>query len=105
MQTLKAILKRKSARGFKSDQISKQEPDAALNAACAVPVGHGDYDSLRLTVIQNRKLLNKISAAYSKSDIFYGVPTVIAVSSNKTEPINYSNAACAAQNCCQQLRI
>ena len=53
---------------------------------------------MRLTVIQNRELLDKISAAYSKSDIFYGAPTVIAVSSSELEPVNYSNAGCVAQN-------
>lgn len=98
MQTLEAILKRKSVRGFKPDQITEQELDTILNAGCAAPVGHGNYDSLRLTVIQNRELLNKISAAYSKSDIFYGAPTVIAISSNKTESIHYSNAGCIAEN-------
>ncbi len=98
MQTPETILKRKSVRDFKPDQISEKELDTILNAACAAPVGHGDYDSLRLTVIQNRELLNKISAAYSKSDIFYGAPTVIAVSSNSLESINYSNAGCVVQN-------
>ena len=98
MQTLEAILKRKSVRGFKSEQISEKDLDTILNAACAAPVGYGDYDPLKLTVIQNRELLNKISDAYSKSDIFYGAPTVIAISSNKLENVNYSNAGCVAQN-------
>ena len=96
MQTLEAILKRKSVRGFKPEQISEKDLDTILNAACAAPVGHGDYDSLRLTVIQNRKLLDEFSAA--NSDMFYGAPTVIAVSANKLEPINFSNAACVTQN-------
>ncbi len=98
MQTLETILKRKSIRNFKSEQISEKELDTILNAACAAPVGHGNYDSLRLTVIQNRELLNKISAVYSNSDIFYGAPTVISVSSNNLEAINYSNAGCVVQN-------
>ena len=98
MQTLETILKRKSVRKFKSEQISEKDLEFILNSACAAPVGHGDYDSLWLTVIQNRDILNKISSKCSNSDIFYGAPTVIVISSTETRPLNYANSGCVAQN-------
>jgi nitroreductase len=58
----------------------------------------GDYESLRLTVVQNCDLLNKISSSVSDSNIFYNAPTVIIISSNETNSINFSNAGCIAEN-------
>lgn len=106
METLKAILKRTSVRGYKSDQIPCENLDTILKSGCAAPVGYGDYDSLHMTLIQNSDLLNKISknaaTAMNKPDTdpLYGAPTLVLISSNgsKSPNIEYSNAACIIEN-------
>jgi nitroreductase len=107
METLKAIVVRRSTRGFKPDQISDHALDTILGAGCAAPVGMGDYKSLHLTVLQNQALLDEISkataGAFGKPDMdpFYGAPTVVIVSSTKNTKIpgiEYCNAACIIEN-------
>lgn len=102
METMQAIAARKSTRSFQPDQIPESALDAVLNAGCAAPVGMAAYETLHLTVVQDKTLIQKISnlASGGKSDIFYGAPTVIIISS-KAPPVpglNYSNAGCIAEN-------
>jgi nitroreductase len=86
-ETLVTIEKRKSTRGFKADQIPASALDAILKAGNEAPVGTGNFASLHFTVVQNADLLKKISEAATRgtpragTDIFYGAPTVIIVSS------------------------
>ena len=107
METLKAIAKRKSVRAFAPDQISEEALQTILAAGCAAPVGMGAYDTLHLTVIQNAALLKRISdaanAAYGRTeptDIFFGAPTAIVISSSPTRRhgSEFANASCVAQN-------
>jgi nitroreductase len=106
METMKAIAKRHSTRGFKPEQIPAAALGAILDAGCAAPVGMKAYDSMHLTVVQDRALLEKISAAAVKgspregTDIYYGAPAVIIISS-RPQPmpgIDYANAGCIAEN-------
>jgi nitroreductase len=76
-----------------------------LAAGCAAPVGMGQYDSLHLTVIQDKKLLKDISAGIAKAvnregDMLYGAPTVVLVSSRDgaMPGVEYANAACIIEN-------
>lgn len=105
METLKAIEMRKSTRSFKKDQISEKELEAILKAACAAPVGKGQYDTIRLTVVQNQDLIDKVSKAAGKvsgnpdAKPFYGAPTVIFVSSKASGVnIEHNNAGCIVEN-------
>ncbi len=107
METLKAIAMRRSTRAFKPEQISEQELDAVLKAGCAAPVGMGAYETVHLTVLQNRELMEEIAKAAAKAfgrpgmDPFYGAPTVVIVSSTKNRMvpnIEYANAACIIEN-------
>jgi len=107
METLKAIAMRRSTRAFKPDQISDEVLDTILGAGCAAPVGMRDYDSLHLTVLQNKELLDELSKATANffgrpdMDPLYGAPTVVIVSSTKNTKIpgiEYCNAACVIEN-------
>jgi nitroreductase len=106
METIKAMLRRRSTRGFKEDKVPENLVDAILKAGCAAPVGMGAYNSLHLTVATDKALLNKVSDAATKGteregqDIFYGANTVIIISSQKppVAGLDFSNAACVAQN-------
>jgi nitroreductase len=107
METLQAIAKRKSTRGFTQQQIPGEALETILDAGCAAPVGMRAYDSVHITVVQDAALLKKISGAASRGgpmaggDIYYGAPTVIIISA-KTPPavpgIEQANAACIAEN-------
>ncbi len=108
MNTLEAIYSRRSIRNFNGERITDGELDEILKAAYASPVGRAMYDTLSLTVIENKEMLAKWEKAmadtFGNPDMhpFYGAPTVILVSSVVSEcamsNVNYSNAAIIVQN-------
>lgn len=108
MNTLEALYSRKSIRNFNGENITEAECQEILKAAYASPVGRAMYDTLHLTVIRNRKLLQKwekhMAAVTGNPDLhpFYGAPTVILVSSvlpaSPMNNVNYSNAAIVVHN-------
>ena len=108
MNTLEILYSRKSIRNFNGESITEAELNELLKAAYAAPVGHALYDTLGLTVISNKELLEKwekhMATVTGKPDLhpFYGAPTVILVSSvMSAAPMNnvkYSNAAIVVHN-------
>lgn len=105
METMKAIARRKSTRSYKPDQITDEVLNTVLAAGCAAPVGMGKYNTLHLTVIQDKEMLKRISASAAKvlnseGDILYGAPTLVLVSSNdETFPgAEYANTGCILEN-------
>ena len=105
METLKAIVKRKSTRSYKQDQIPDNMLNTILAAGCAAPVGMGKYGSLHLTVIQDKTVLKNISASVSKmmnmeADMLYGAPTIVLISSHDVDipGIDYANVGCVLEN-------
>ncbi|MBC3887817.1 nitroreductase [Acetobacterium paludosum] len=108
METMKAIAKRKSSRVFKAQQITETELTTILQAANAAPVGMGQFESVKLTVIQNKALLEKIdeavAALFAKTGTHptYGAPTVILVSGAELKGpmsgVPYCNAAVIIEN-------
>lgn len=108
MKTLEAIAKRNSCRGFKADQISKAELEAIIQAGNAAPVGMGKYETLKLSVIQKKALINKIDAAgkefFAKVGVdaphpLYGAPTFIIVSGDTSDmEMTKCNASCIIEN-------
>ena len=108
MNMMETICRRKSVRSYTGENITTEELNTILKAANAAPVGMGKFDSMHLTVIRNKELLNRIEATtaemFGKPDIhpLYGAPTLILVSSRKPaqgmENVVFSNAAIMAQN-------
>lgn len=108
MNTMETICKRKSVRNYTGENITNEELSTILKAANASPVGMGQFDSLHLTVITNKELLNKIekvtAAMFGKPDMhpLYNAPTLILVSSKEPAPmmenVAYSNAAIMVHN-------
>ncbi len=109
METIQAIMSRKSTRAYKEEQISDKDLDTILQAGMTAPVGSGDYDSLHLTVVQNQSIFRKISDAVTelilkmtgkKMDKNFGAPTMIFVSSKPAmvSGLEYANAACVIEN-------
>ena len=103
MNTLDAILSRKSVRAFNSDPITDKELEVLLASAWASPIGRAQYDSLSLTVITNKNVISSWEALVGPdAHPFYGAGTVILVSSiinpAPSDNVNYSNAAIVVEN-------
>ena len=108
MDTLDALVSRKSIRRYKKEQIKENELTTILDAAGTAPVAMGSYGSVRLTVIQNKPFLQKMSEkvkeAYPKmptDDPLHGVPTLVVVSGDSHKGLpnaEYMNAACILEN-------
>lgn len=108
MNTLETIYSRKSIRNFSGEKITENELKEILKTAYAAPVGRAMYDTLGLTVIENKEVLAQWEKAMADAvgdpnmHPFYGAPTVILVSSvvgdGVMSNVNYSNAATVVQN-------
>ena len=108
MNTLETICRRKSVRSYTGEQITDAELNSILKAAQAAPVGNAKYDTVHLTVITSKALLEKIDKAAAEffgdptGHPLYGAPTLILVSS----PVNgtakdkspISNCSCIVEN-------
>lgn len=107
MELMQAIEKRRSTRDFSSKQVGEEDLKKILLAGCAAPVGNGEYNSIKLTVVRNADILKRMSSATAKVygdsrfDPFYGAPTVVVVSGipKASAPgLDYANAACVIEN-------
>ena len=105
MEFMETIRRRQACRAFQDTQLSGAQLDALLKDANAAPVGMGHYESVHLTVVQNKDLLEKLNvgAAFMGDPSLrptYDAPTVIIVSCDKAEPeeMNYCSAACVVEN-------
>jgi len=108
MNTLEAIAKRTSCRAYKAEQIKDEDLTKILQAANAAPVGMGKYETLKITVIQSRELLDKIDEEGKKffnnpamQHPLYGAPTLIMISgaaNNGDITMSLCNASCLIEN-------
>lgn len=108
MNTMETICSRKTIRSFTGENITEEEMRIIIKAANAAPVGMGAFETMHLTVITNKELLEKIDAAgakmFNKPDMhpLYGAPVLVLVSSSGVTPpmenVAFSNAAIMAHN-------
>ncbi|WP_334330467.1 nitroreductase family protein [Companilactobacillus sp. HBUAS59699] len=90
METLNMINSRKAIREY-SGQITDEQLNKILIAANAGPVGMGNYDDYRLTIIQDPQTLAKLSGIYD-------APTVIVVSAKNPSRMEYISSGAIAHN-------
>ncbi len=105
METLNAIRKRKSVRGYLPDPVPEDLLNTVLAAGCAAPVGMGRYGDLQITVITREDLRKTISEAVGKvfrsdGDMLYGAPVIVLLSAKEdvVPGINHTNAGCILEN-------
>lgn len=109
MNTLDTIFSRRTVRTYNGEQVTPEQLNTVLKAANAAPIGRKQYDTMHLTVIQNKALLTKIDNAcalmFGEPDMhpLYGAPTMILVSSILPDDmpsanVAFSNAAIVVQN-------
>ncbi len=101
MEFMQVIKKRKSIRRYKDTQINEEELKQILFAGCAAPISRKEYASIKITVVQDKAILQQISfTAKSPSDPLYGAPTLIIISTTKASVKNVEcfNVACIVEN-------
>ena len=85
-ESIKNLLERRSIRAYKKDLVPQETLDVILKAGEYSPSGMGQQSTL-MVVTQDPDLVAKLSRMNadvmgSKSDPFYGAPTVIIVFSD-----------------------
>ena len=109
MELLKVLKCRKSVRSY-TGAVSEQDVQDMLYAGAAAPVGRGKFETMHMTVVENKELLEKLdrNAAEFMGDLsrrpLYGAPRLILISSKIAEGgnclgnVQYSNAAIMAEH-------
>ncbi len=109
MEALEAIAKRYSCRKFNANPISEEDLQKILKAGMSAPAGMGAYNSLRITVIEDKAFLNEIGDAVSamvenvlgrKMNKNFGESALVLVSakSGNIPGIELTNAGCVLEN-------
>lgn len=107
MDTLTAIATRRSTRVYKPEQISDSQLQTVLAAGWASPVGHGAYDELYISVVQNPKILENFAEycgqafGNPKYNPFYGAPTLIVISAKPKDDgqmVYIADVGCILEN-------
>jgi len=99
---LQAIADRRSNRGYKPEQITQEQLDILLTAAQQAPSA-SNRQPWHFSVVQNREIVQEVNAEASKilgreGDIFYGAPTVIFLSCDRSTRWGLHDCAYAGQN-------
>ena len=101
-EIIKALLNRRSVRGFKAEQVKDEELGLVLEAGRYAPSGANQQSAL-FVVVQDKKtlaVLSKMNAkvAGMKGDPYYGAPTVILVLADKSAAAPVEDASLAIGN-------
>ena len=90
MEALEALYTRRSIRRYKKEQISREELDAVIKAGVCAASGKNGQSAIIVAVQdkETRDELSRLNAAVlgTKSDPFYGAPTVLVVLANANSP-------------------
>ncbi len=98
METFETMQKRISTRDFAARTVPQELVRKVVNAALYAPTGFKKFSELRLTVVQDPTLLQKIDRACRRvPDVspLHGAPVLVIVSaSTKDDALAHQNAAC-----------
>lgn len=104
MELKKALNNRKSIRSYTGKPITEAQLASILAAAYESPIGMGKYDSIHLTIVTNKELLDAIDKAGAKffgnpsMHPLYGAPMLIVVSSSDQGNVASANVAMIIEN-------
>ena len=101
-EALSCILKRRSVRAYRPEQISDTELEAILRAGLYAPTAMNRQSPIML-VIQDKETISMLSGMNAKvmgldTDPFYGAPTVIVVLADKNIPTYVQDASLVMGN-------
>jgi len=101
MDLQEVIAKRKSVRSYTGESLTEDQISKILTAANLSPVGMAKYDTLHITVVTDKAMLDAIDKAgadfFGNPDMhpLYGVPALFVVSSNVEGNVSSANCAIA----------
>ena len=86
-ETIENLIKRRSCRKYKKEQIKEEELNQILEAGTYAPTGKGKQSPIMI-VVQNKETIEKLWKINRKimgveTDPFYGAPTIIVVLADK----------------------
>jgi nitroreductase len=98
---LAAIADRRSNRGYKPEQLTKEQLDAIMTAAEQAPSAR-NAQPWHFTVVQDQAVVKEVNDEANlrlerTDDIFYGAPTVIFISSEGESKWSRLDSGIAAQ--------
>jgi nitroreductase len=101
-ETIKTLLKRRSIRKFKQEQIKEAELHAILEAGTYAPSGANQQSAL-FVVVQDKEVLKKLSAMNAavlgkEMDPYYNAPTVVLVFADRSKVTPVEDASLALGN-------
>jgi nitroreductase len=114
-EVLETLLKRRSVRAFRDEQIKKEELDAILGCALYAPSAN-NTQNWHFTVIQDKAMIEKVNgwildgmnssgdpkiqsvAKSTKASVFRNAPCVVIVSTEKGDRFGVINISAATQN-------
>ena len=99
---LQAIAERRSNRGYKPDQITQVQLDILLTAAQQAPSA-SNRQPWHFTVVQNQEIIREVNEETCRirereGDVFYGAPTTIFLSCDRSSRWGLHDCAYAVQN-------
>ncbi len=104
MQFQEVLRQRVSTRDFVQKPVPAAAVRAITEAALYAPVGMHCFETLHLSVITNRQLLERIrqcgvkASGDEKADPLHGAPLLIVVSSSQEGDIAALNVSCLVEN-------
>ena len=106
MSFMDLLAKRRSTREYNDIPVTPEQIEVLLKAANAAPIGKGLYETVHLSVIQNKPLLKRVSAIAQEAfgdpsmDPFYGASTVILASciEKSSTTVGLADSACMVEN-------
>ena len=98
MDAMQALLKRRSVRAYRDEQVREDQLNAILEAGTYAPTGMG-RQSPTMVVVQDRELIRKLSRMNAavmgaNGDPFYGAPTVVIVFGNPGVSMTWFEDGC-----------
>lgn len=102
IETIDTILKRRSIRQYKEEQISDKDLDTILECGSYAPSGM-NMQSYVFIAIQNEEIMQEIINECMKirkvnTSPFYGAPTIILVFADSNVPTYIKDASTAIEN-------
>ena len=101
-ETISCLLKRRSVRAYRPEQIKPAELETILQAGLYAPSAMNRQSAVML-VIQDRETISTLSRLNAEvmgrdTDPFYGAPTVIVVLADKNAPNHVQDASLVMGN-------
>ena len=103
-EVIENILKRRSCRSYKEDQVKIDDIKTIVEAGCFAPSGR-NTQNWHFTVVQNKELLLELNERIKKAEnrsadynCYYHAPTLILVSHEKDSRLAAADCACALEN-------